>query len=330
VAFTCETKNAKPVFTLNIVDVEITNARELMIISASRRTDIPAFYVKWFMNRIRAGYCTVPNPFNPKQIARVSLKPEDVDVIVFWTRNPSPLIPNLDELDSTGYRYYFQYTLLGNPRPIETNTPSLDAAIRAFRQLSDRIGAAKVVWRYDPIVFSSITDVEFHIHTYTRIATALHGYTKRSVISILDFYRKMNTRLVSLKKHGIEIKDYADKSDEQFAMLMKTIAKTARQNDMEIVSCAEQVDLMRFGIHPGKCVDNNLIQRLFGINVSSKQDSSQRSPCGCVVSKDIGMYNSCLFGCQYCYANSNFEKSRKNYELHNPESPSLLGWHEVE
>ena len=146
-----------------------------MIISASRRTDIPAFYARWFMNRIREGYCTVPNPFNPNQVSRISLKPEDVDIIVFWTRYARPLMPFLNELDDRGYRYYFLYTLMNNPRALEPKSPSHKRSLNTFQNLSNRIGMEKVIWRYDPIVFTRITDPNFHKETYQHIAEQLKG-----------------------------------------------------------------------------------------------------------------------------------------------------------
>jgi hypothetical protein len=132
-----------------------------MIISASRRTDIPAFYTPWFMNRIREGFCTVPNPFNRQQISRICLLPADVDVIVFWTRNPRPLITHLDELDQRGYRYYFQFTLLDYPRLIDVKMPGLAASVETFCRLSERVGPERIVWRYDPMVLSNQTGVDF-------------------------------------------------------------------------------------------------------------------------------------------------------------------------
>ncbi len=140
-----------------------------MIISASRRTDIPAFYAQWFINRIRAGHCTVPNPFNRKQVSRISLRPEDVDIIAFSTRNPQPLLPYLKELDQHGYRYYFQYTVMNNPRLIDTMAPSLSSSLDIFKKLSDLIGTERVIWRYDPIIISNIAGIKFHISTYKHI-----------------------------------------------------------------------------------------------------------------------------------------------------------------
>jgi len=298
-----------------------------MIISASRRTDIPAFYAEWFMNRIQAGYCAVPNPFNRAQVAYVSLLPEDVDVIVFWTRNPRPLMPHLDELDRRGYRYYFQFTLLDNPRAVDPKSPPAEAAIRTFRELSARVGAERVIWRYDPIVLSDQTDVIYHVCTYQKISEALRGYTRRSVISVMDHYPKASRRLRSLTQEGYQLFE-TTKIADVLPELIPAMVVAANQADMEIVSCAEDLDLAQFGVISGKCVDDDYIKKVFGIHVTGKKDPSQRKECGCVVSKDIGMYDSCLFGCQYCYATLSFDLARRHHAEHNPESPSLVGWYE--
>jgi hypothetical protein len=297
-----------------------------MIISASRRTDIPAFYAEWFIKRLRAGYCTVPNPYNHRQVTRVALTPEDVDVIVFWTRNPRPLFSSLDELDNSGYRYYFQFTLLNYPRIFETSTPPLETALRAFQDLSDRVGPERMIWRYDPIIFSQHTGIQFHIETYQQIAEALHGVMGRSVISIMDLYGKIKRRIEALNREGAGVVDWNGKPGPRFDHLMRSLAEIAAQNDMQIFSCAEETDLAPYGILPGKCVDDDYIAQVFGIQVGYNKDPGQRKVCGCVVSRDIGMYESCPFGCQYCYANGSFERDRQNYQAHDPDSPSLLGW----
>ena len=297
-----------------------------MIISASRRTDIPAFYAQWFINRIRAGHCTVPNPFNRKQVSHILFRPEDVDVIVFWTRNPQPLIPCLKELDQYGYRYYFQYTVMNNPRLIDTMVPSLSSSLKIFKKLSDLIGPEKVIWRYDPIVISNITDVEFHTDTYKYIAETLSNHTHRSVISLLDIYPKLKKRLKTLKESGVEIVDFNKRVNKRFDELMYTLSDVAEQNKMEIFSCAEEPDLKKYGIQPGKCIDDNYIERVFGINVTKEKDPTQRKVCGCVESRDIGVYNTCLSGCQYCYATTSFEKAKVLHKSHNPDSTSMIDY----
>ena len=301
-----------------------------MIISASRRTDIPAFYAEWFIRRIRAGYCTVPNPYNPGQLARVSLKPEDVDVIVFWTRNPRPLFPYLAELDERGLRYYFQYTLLDYPAVIDPRMPPIETRIKAFQELASRIGSQKVIWRYDPIVFTTeggtaLTGAIFHQQTYARIAQALLGYTRRSVISILDIYPKAKKRLNEMAQQGADLIPGNIQDQDWFGDLMRALVNIAGEHGMEITSCAEELDLLPYGIHPGKCVDDVYIQEVFGLDVSHKKDSSQRAACGCVASKDIGMYNTCLFGCRYCYATNSLARAQARHKRHDPELPMLIG-----
>jgi len=300
-----------------------------MIISASRRTDIPAFYSKWFMERIKEGYCSVPNPFNRKQVSFVSLKPKDVDVIVFWTRNPTPLIPYLDELDKRGFYYYFQYTVLDNPREIDIKSPPLEQSLKTFKELSEKIGSERVIWRYDPIVISTITPIEFHIRKYERVARELKGFTNRSVISIVDKYKKASKRFNDLKKIGIEIIEDERQDDEQLGCLMGQIVQMAKNCGFEIFSCSEVLDLARFGVKKGKCIDDIYIRKTFNITVNQKKDPNQREECGCVISKDIGMYDSCLYGCQYCYATQSFTRAEKNFEKHNPKSPSLIGWYDA-
>lgn len=299
-----------------------------VIISVSRRTDIPAFYAKWFINRIRAGYCTVPNPFNKNQISYISLKPEDVDVIVFWSRNPAPLIPYLEELNQRGYRYYFQFTVMNNPRFLDTKSPSISSSIKTFKKLANHIGSQRVIWRYDPIVLSDATDIDFHVKAYEKIAALLSSYTHRSVISIMDGYAKNNKRLREIENtHNLNILNI-DSSQHILSKLLPSLAKISHDNGMEIFSCAEKIDFSSYGILPGKCVDDEYIEKVFNLSVSHKKDTAQREACGCVVSKDIGMYDTCLFGCQYCYATTNFKKSEENNRKHDFLSPSLIGWHE--
>jgi len=292
-----------------------------MIISASRRTDIPAFYSKWFLNRIRSGYCLVPNPFNPNQVSRVSFLPDNVDLFVFWTRNPKPLIPHLKELDARGYSYYFLYTLMDNPRILDPKSPSTEISLDTFRKLSDHIGPEKVIWRYDPIILSNITDIEFHKQRFEFIAQKLRSYTFRCIISLVDIYKKTEGRIKKLGEKGLVLEkpDNNDLSD-----LAVTFCGIASQNGIEIKSCASKINLAGFGIPAGKCIDDIYIAKTFGKNLDLRKDPSQRKNCNCVSSKDIGMYDSCLYECRYCYATTSFERTRLNHKRHNPDSPSLI------
>lgn len=298
-----------------------------MIISASRRTDIPAFYSEWFMNRIRAGYCTAVNPFNRKQISYVSLKPEDVDVIVFWTKNPEPLMPFLKELDKRGYKYYFQYTLNGYPSMIEPNLPNLDKSLQTFKKLSEQIGAARVIWRYDPILISNTTGINYHKTQIDAIARELEGSTDRLVISVVDEYRKAAYNFRRLESSGVKILRTTSENDVH--ELMNFIVAISRLRKMEVFSCAEVLNLKDFGIRPGKCIDDAYIRKVFGIKVTAEKDKSQRSECGCVRSKDIGAYDTCFHGCQYCYAGT-LSAAQKNRQNHFPDSPSMIGRYDKE
>ena len=294
-----------------------------MIISASRRTDMPAFYSQWFMNRIRAGFCVVRNPFNPQQSTRVSLKPEDVDLIVFWTRNPKPLMPFLKELNARGYPYYFLFTLLDYPSWLELGTPAVENSLECFKQLSELIGPQKVIWRYDPIVLTNRTPIAWHQDTFQELASSLRGYTTRAIISLVELYRKAQNRLKPLQEQGIEIQPC---QGDALADLMQSLSRIGLENHMELFSCAQEIDLSAYGIIPGKCIDDRYIAGIFGLQVDPKKDPSQRKACGCVISKDIGAYDTCLFGCKYCYATNSLERAKLNYQNHDPESECLIGF----
>lgn len=299
-----------------------------MIISASRRTDIPAFYADWFMNRLSAGFCTVPNPFNKRQVATISLAPTDVDVIVFWTRNPRPMMPYLGELDRRGFNYFFHYTMMGYPRYLDRHGPSLQSATETFLELSESIGAKRVIWRYDPITITPGTDIDFHLNNFQRIAALVKGHTYRCVISLVDIYRKTKGRLSKLEESGTTVVTKNTIPPEDLDTLMVGMCDIAAGHGLDLVSCAEEVDLSRYGVTPGKCIDEAYVLNTFGLDHSSKKDPGQRKACNCIVSKDIGMYDSCLMGCQYCYATSSFQRARNNYNRHDPNSPSLIGWYE--
>lgn len=290
-----------------------------MIISASRRTDIPAFYAPWFFNRIEAGFVLVRNPFNRK-VTRVSLLPQDVDAIVFWTRNASMLIKNIDVLKC--YNYYFQYTITGYPKLIEKNVPHPNRAINTFIELSQLIGKEKVIWRYDPILLSNLLTLNEHKRLFLKIADNLAGKTDRVVISFVDLYKK-TTRNLDL----ITDFNYIDILNHESMMfdLVEFIVQTANERDMVVESCAESVTLEHLGLRKGKCIDDKLLKSIFNIDVSSSKDSSQREECGCIKSIDIGEYNTCLHNCAYCYATHNLEVVKKNKQKHFVDSPFLIG-----
>lgn len=293
-----------------------------MIVSVSRRTDIPAFYTDWFMQRIHEQYCTTVNPFNRKQVSKVSLRPEEVDALVFWTKNAKPILPWLHELDESGYRYYFHYTINGYPQAFEPHVPDLEESIDTFLTLADRIGPKKVIWRYDPIIFSNQTDFPYHRERFAYILERLHSGTRRIVISIVDEYRGSSINFQRMRSQGIEVQTVPDVSS--LARLCTGMSLQAGALRIPVYSCAEKLDLTSFGILPGKCIDGELIHELFGIRTTAEKDKSQRRECGCIKSKDIGFYDTCLHGCTYCYAGT-FESGSRNRSRHESGSPSLIG-----
>jgi len=298
-----------------------------MIISASRRTDIPAFYSEWFMNRIRAGYFYRVNPFNSRQVSGFSLQPEHLDAICFWTKNPLPLLPSLAELDAGGHRYYFQFTLNPYGREFEPEVPPPAERIDTFRALADRIGAQRVVWRYDPVILSSATPAAWHLQQAERLAAQLQGATRRMVFSFHDRYGRGKGRLhAALAGSGIALADFTapDKAAE-LNFLVQGFKAIADRHRLEIFTCGEEIDLSAAGIEHGACIDGRLIEQLFGGTQSAGRDRNQRKACRCVESVDMGSYNSCRCRCAYCYANFNAGMIARNCSRHDPNSPALLG-----
>lgn len=297
-----------------------------MIISASRRTDIPAFYADWFMNRVREGFFYRVNPFNSRQVTGFSLKPEHVDAVCFWTKNPRPLVHHLPELDGRGLNYYFQFTLNSYDATFEPHLPPLGERISAFRELAGRIGPERVIWRYDPVILTSVTPVEWHLEQAARLAALLEGATRRLMFSLYDFFGWGEGRLSkALRRNDIVLEDITAPAHrgalEQAARGFKDIAD---RHDLEIYSCCEEVDLQKFGIPHGACIDGDLLTRLFGTGPIAK-DKNQRTGCNCVESADMGNYNSCPFRCSYCYANFNERMIEENRWKHDPHSPALVG-----
>lgn len=298
-----------------------------MIISASRKTDIPAFYPEWFMKRIEEGYFVRVNPFNPRQQKRFDVNPDVVDCIVFWTKNPSPIMPYLPKLDHLKYHYYFQYTLNGYPKLFEPRTPSLEQSLETFKSLAERLTPGSVVWRYDPIILSNLTPVGYHLETFERIASSLKGYVQRCVISFLDFYRKVDARLARLEReHGVVVYDITSEDNRaELLEMCRGISRVCSLNGMEVVTCAEELNLTRLGILPGRCIDPDLIEHLFHRKVNANKDPNQRDACLCAEAVDIGMYDTCRYECAYCYATMSFKRVAANLRNHDPSSPLLIG-----
>lgn len=285
-----------------------------MILSVSRRTDIPNYYSDWFYERIKEGFLYVRNPFNMRQISRIPLSYDVVDCIVFWTKNPLPMMDRLNELDK--YKYYFQFTLTGYGQDIEPNVPhKKDIMISVFAELSKRIGRERVIWRYDPILINDKYTIEYHEKAFGQIAERLYPYTKKVVISFIDLYAKTkrNTGSLLIKKMDTDI----------MIDIAQRLSKIAKGYNITIESCAEKIDLEQYGINHGSCIDKETIENIIGCRIICGKDKNQRPECGCMESIDVGTYNTCKNGCKYCYANFNEDMVRKNSQLYDIHSPIL-------
>lgn len=258
-----------------------------MIISASRRTDIPSFFAKEFVEKLNRGYTFI----NGK---RISLLPEDVDCIVFWTKNPIPLMKYIGELKD--YNYYFQFTVTGYNTDVETNVPSKGKVIiPTFKKLSRLIGKEKVIWRYDPILLTDKYTKEEHYRRFTILARELHKYTEKCIFSYFDFYSHAieNTKDLNVKRFTIQ--DYED--------IAYNLSKIAKQFGLKLETCAEMIDLDKYDIGHAHCIDADLIEKITGKKLNTFKDPTQRKACGCCCSIDVGKYDTCKNGCKYCYAN---------------------------
>lgn len=284
-----------------------------MIISASRRTDIPAFFCDWFLNRLKEKYVYVRNPVNVHQVSRVPLSPEVVDCIVFWSKNPQPLLENLEYLKD--YMYYFQFTLNAYTAEMEQNLPSLSDRIRTFQKLSDRLGRERVIWRYDPILLTPHYTIRWHMETYAFLAKALSPYTEQCIFSFLTPY---NGLLKTMQTKRIHVPAPTDKT-----ALAKALADIAHSHGLALHTCAEDMDLSSFSIGHAHCIDTGLIERLLGCAMDTPKDKGQRPACGCAASIDLGLYNTCQNGCVYCYANHNPDVRRRNIQTYDKHAPLL-------
>ena len=286
-----------------------------MILSVSRRTDIPAFYSEWFYYRLKEGFVYVRNPMNIHQVSKVILSPQVIDCIVFWSKNPRPMIGRLGELKD--YMYYFQYTINPYDKGLELGVPRKEGIINTFKELSDMIGPKRVIWRYDPILLTEKMNTDYHVKYFEEIAKRLEGRTNTCVISFVDLYKKTQSNLKDTQAR--------EPSQNEMVELATKMCQIAQEYGMVIQTCAEAIELESEGINHGKCIDSLLIEDLLGVKLVVGKDPNQRKECGCVQSIDIGEYNTCAHGCKYCYANFKDSVVVKNRMSHDTNSPLLVG-----
>lgn len=313
-------KTKKIKLTLN--DGNVVDAQAPMIVSASRATDIPAFYSRWFFDRLREGYVRWRNPYSGKD-SYVSF--DDTRFIVFWSKNPEPIIPHLPLLKERNIGCYFQFTLNDyDVEGLETNVPPLKQRIKIFKDIVEILGIGSVVWRFDPLILTDMISADDLLRKIENISDQLSGYVENLVFSFADIstYTKVGRNLLAA---GINYREWDESEMLDFARQLSGL-----NLGLELATCAEKVDLSQFGISHNRCIDPDLIIRLAPDLQSEisriKTDKGQRPLCGCTSSKDIGAYNTCPHGCAYCYANTSAYSARQNYLRHqqSPNNDSII------
>ncbi len=335
-----------------------------MILSVSRRTDIPCRYSEWFMNRIREGFAVVRNPFNAGQLSRIPMTPEVVDCIVFWTKDPQPLMPYLKELDSRGYRYYFQFTLTPYGKALEPGLRDKKEIIRTFRSLAEQIGSRRIIWRYDPVVLNGEMGIGYHKLAFRQLCLDLQGCMRSVTISFVDRYAGNrywqepgkpepagtsgkpgkpepagnlgiqgdtkpagdlgNTENPGKSEAGKK-NLLRDTAEAEMEELAAFFARTGAEYGLQVNACCEAKDLTAFGVGRASCIDRDVIEDILGGTVRLKPDKGQRKGCGCYESIDIGAYNTCPNGCIYCYANHSLKSLEANLRQTDKNSEMLVG-----
>ena len=290
-----------------------------MIISASYKTDIPTFYGEWFGNRLDAGYCKMVNPYN-RRAYRVSLEPSDVDGFVFWTKNIGPFLDKLAVVSERGYPFTVQYTINGYPRTLEFSVVSWERSVEHMRVIADTYGPNTAVWRYDPILISSETPVDFHRRNFLNLACSLEGHTNEVVISFAQLYRKTLKNMDwAANEFGFS---WEDPLDETKIRLTSELAAAALAHGMQLRMCSQDKYLAE-GVTPARCIDSDRLSAIAGRPIDATVRGN-RPDCGCHASKDIGEYDTCPHGCVYCYAVFNRDLAKERYRKHDPQGEFLF------
>ena len=283
-----------------------------MILNTGTRTDIPAFFHKWFLNRVEEGFVFSKNPYN-NQIYKYNFNPKTVDCICFCSKNPKPLLRNLDNLSE--YKQFWFVTITPYGNDIEVNVPDYRKVIKTFKELSETVGINAISWRYDPIFITEKYDLEFHIDKFEEMASELHEYTSDCTISFIDLYKKVLRNFPEAQEVT---------TDERL-VIGKNFAKIADEYGLQMKTCVEGTLLDQFGFDSTGCMTQQVLEKAIGNNLKVPKGKYRNRECNCLMGRDIGLYNTCMHGCRYCYANANMKLVKKNQKLHNPNSPLLIG-----
>lgn len=269
-----------------------------MIISASRRTDIPSLHTKWFLNRLKEEYVITQNPISKNNFYKIPLNKNIVDIIVFWSKNPN--IDFLKEVRDLGYEFYLHFTITPYNKNIEKNIPDKNLLIKNFQIISKLFGKEKIIWRYDPIILNDDFDANYHLNNFKNFADSLNGYTDECIFSFVQIYSKIKNNIKNI-------------NDDDKLLLIENMKEISEKNNIKLKSCSQDFDNIR--VEKSACIDKERIQKILGYSIKEKKDKSQRKLCNCIESIDIGIYNTCTNGCIYCYANS--KNILKDYDANN-------------
>jgi hypothetical protein len=291
-----------------------------MIVSASYRTDIPAFHAPWFANRLAAGFAMVRNPYGGPP-TRVGLGGDEVDGFVFWTRNLAPFFACLDEVDRRGLPFVIHHTITGYPRPLDRSTIAVDVAIAQIARVIARFGPGRVVWRFDPIVWTTLTETARHEAMFAALAARLAGLVDEVVVSCAHIYRKTARNLdAAARTRGFSWRD--PPPDEKRALLRR-LAGIAQAGGLRLTLC-DQDGLRSDGIGRAACIDAERLGRVAGRPITARR-KPHRPTCGCWQARDIGNYDTCAHGCVYCYAVTSQDAAKRACVGHDPHGPFLNG-----
>lgn len=284
-----------------------------MILQTGMRTDIPAFYSEWFINRVKEGYVLVRNPYNPSAVTKYRINPDVVDLIAFCTKNPAPMLQHMDLLKPYGQYWFVTITPYG--KEIEPNVPDKKQVLEDFKTLSKIVGMDSIGWRYDPIFINDKYNLDFHFKAFEKMAKALSGCTNTCIISFIDLYKKV-------------IKNFPQArmvSREERLIIGKAFSNIGRKYGITIKTCAEGNELEPFGIDCSGCLTQSVYEKALHTRLDMPKRKGQRTECACFFGNDIGAYDTCRHFCRYCYANTNKDAVLRNFKFHNPFSPFLIG-----
>lgn len=290
-----------------------------MIVSASYKTDIPTFFGEWFMNRLQAGRCKMVNPYN-KRIYRIPLDRDSVDGFVFWTKNIEPFMKYLPQIKAAGYPFIVQYTINGYPRVLEQRVVDASRSVQTFRRIVEEFGPRVAVWRYDTIIISSETPVEFHLDNFRRLATVMREATDEVVISFAHIYKKTQRNLDwAARRFGFS---WRDPSPDEKRRLASQLAEIASEFGIQLTLCS-QPEYVVPGTKEASCIDVARLAEVAGKPIVAKSRGN-RKECGCSYARDIGEYDTCPHGCVYCYAVQNRDLAQRRFRQHDPNSEFLF------